>query len=140
MLRFEPRLMSCYHRALSQVVSLLHHSPPPHQVSNKYSLPTITSHHGKAYQLVLKKSGNFSIGFNKEKKAKRSAKQQRPDVRICFCLLALRRSDANRSPPAEELHRSVVNSADRCKKTCNMVIDLQDATHCCTKNWGTERR
>ena len=51
---------SSYGRALSQVVSLPHHSPPPHQVSNKYSLPTITSHHGKAYQLVLKKSGNFS--------------------------------------------------------------------------------
>ena len=50
-------------------------------------------------------------GFNK---AKRSAKQQRSNVLICFCLLASQRSNRVIWWP-EKLQWWVVNSADRCK-------------------------
>ena len=54
-------------------------------------------------------------------KAKRSAKQQRSDVRICFCLLASRRSDANWLPPEKSSYSGellTARTAVKRKSTC----------------------
>ena len=55
----------------------------------------------------------------KENKAKRSAKQQRSDVIICFCLRFLLAS-GKRLPPAEEAEEKsysalLLTATDRCK-------------------------